>query len=444
MGQKQAQGAKASPRQGRPGCRGQGLGSWLAVGRCVWLCAWLLSLGWLRGARAEGEGSDAIAEVTVNGPSGATLRVDGQEVGTLPLLDALRLPAGPHRFRVERGSQRAESDVLNLPGGRQAELNLTFSGRQLVAVLSITPAVLLWIAPAPDAATQRIWQQVIGQAARQEHAVLLSAERQAELLRKSSGLRPCIESGDCLRPLSREGELAYVLLLRPTATQVGLQLVDVRTRDVGAELAGGCPGCSLAQQAAQAATLARKALGQMATRARGQLSVTSSPSGAQVRLDGRLLGQTPLLQEAFVGTRRLAIELRGYQTDASEVEVEPGQTATVARTLSKPGAGAGQDGGSGDGRRPLWRIAVGASLIGAGGLLVGLGGSALAVNGRCQDSQADPQTCSPYYQTTGVGSGLLVGGLALSIGGAVLIALPGRRAAGSKQASRLSLAITRR
>lgn len=396
--------------------------------RLGWLLAtWLLLGGLLGSARAEGESGDAVAEVTVNGPNGAILRVDGQEMGTLPLLDALRLPAGPHRFRVDRGSQRAESDVLNLPGGRQAELNLTFSGRGLVAVLSITPAALLWITPEPDPATRQIWQQVLAQAAKQEHTVLLSDARQAELRRKSPGLEPCITAGDCARPLSREGELAYVFSLSATAAQVQLQLIDARTRDIGADLSADCAGCSLAQQAAQAAGLVKRALEQIATRARGQLSVTASPRGASVRLDGRLLGKVPLQQEAFVGARKIQIELAGYRSESAEVAIEAGQVATLERTLVREESAGSAGGDTGAGRRPLWRIATGAGLIGAGVLLVGLGGSALSVNGSCQDPQADPASCSPYYQTTGVGAGLLVGGAVLAIGGAVLIALPAKR-----------------
>lgn len=393
---------------------------------CAALAAWLLLATLGGAARAEGD-TDAVSELTVNGPSGAVLRVDGQELGPLPLLDTLRLPAGPHRFRIDRGSQRAESDVLNLPGGRQAELNLTFSGRSLVAVLSITPAALLWISPEPGAATRAIWRQVVAQSAKQEHVVLLSEERQAELRRKSAGLRPCIEARDCSLPLSREGELAYVLSLQPTETEVQLQLIDARTRDIGADLKASCAGCSVAQQTARAAELVKQALGQIATRARGQLSVTSSPRGALVRLDGRLLGRTPLSQEAFVGARRLGLERSGYRTETVDMVVEPGQTATVDQVLQRDGQVTPEGPVAGSARRPLWRIITGAGLIGAGVLLVGLGGSALSVHGSCQDPMGDPATCSPYYQTTGVGAGLLAGGGALALAGAVLIALPPRR-----------------
>ena len=397
------------------------------------LLAWLLLCSLWGVAWAGDEVTETLAEVTVNGPSGAVLRVDGQEMGVLPLLDALRLPAGPHRFRLERGSQRAESDVLQLPGGRQAELNLTFSGRSLVAVLSITPAVLLWMTPEPDATTRRIWLQALSQAAKQEHAVLLSEERQTELRQKSAGLAGCIEAGRCARALFREGELAYVLVLQAKTSPLRLQLLDVRTRDIGADLRADCSRCSVAQQVAQAAKLVRQALGQIAMRARGQLSVTSTPDGAQVRLDGRVLGQTPLAVEAFVGSRKLELERAGYSPLALDVEIEPGKTATLQPVLSRHGQGTQLADAGGSRGRPLWRIVTGATLIGAGALLVGFGGSALAVNGTCQDLQGDPLTCSPYYQTTGVGSGLLAGGLSLAIGGAVLIALPPRRTAPTTQ-----------
>lgn len=428
----------------KAGSAGRGAGGPIGVHARRGLALALAVLSWLlilpgRGAAqmtaaATGAGSDALSEsvsdLTVNGPSGALLRVDGREVGTLPLLDGLRLPAGPHRFRIEQGNRRAESDILNLPGGRQAELNLTLAGRSLVAVLTITPAAVLWISPEPDAATRLVLQQVVAQAAKQEHVVLLPEARLRALQAAQPGLARCIEQADCAQPLAKQGELAYVLRLLPTAAELRLQLIDVRTRDIGGDRTVACAGCSLTQRAARVAGLAKGALQEIAGRARGQLRVTSSPSGALLRLDDRTLGQTPLAQEAFVGNRRLRIERRGYRSEDREIAITAGDTTTEEVTLTREG-GAGKDGldPAGDGgRRPLWRLVTGGGLLASGALLVGFGAAALAVNGTCRDPLGDPLSCSPYYQTTGVGAGLLAGGAALVVGGAVLVALPGKKA----------------
>lgn len=72
--------------------------------------------------------------------------------------------------------------------------------------------------------------------------------------------------------------------------------------------------------------------------------------------------------------------------------------------------------------RPLWRVVVGAAAIGAGLIVGGFGVGALAVDG----SRVEPMDGFPAgtLRTTGLGAGLLTGGLLLTVGGAVLIAIP--------------------
>lgn len=372
--------------------------------------------------------ADSSAELTVNGPAGAILSVDGQEYGPLPLADNLRLPAGPHRFRLERGSQRAESDVLNLPAGRYAELNLTLAGRSLVAVLTITPATLLVVTPAPDVAAQAQYHKAVFDAAKAEHAVLLGEARQAQLLRDYPGLRACLEQTDCSAPPAREGEVAYVLSVLLSEGAVSLRLLDLRTRDIGAELNSDCMGCSAAQQADRMATLAKQALQRISSRARGQLAVTSTPPGAGVTVDGRFMGQTPLSREAFTGARQVAVNLAGFDPYSATVDVEAGQIGTVHAALARSTKPAqSQPSATEQSGRPRWRVALGAGLVGAGVLIGAFGVSALAVNGSCQDASQNAETCSPYYSTTGVGAGLTATGAALAVGGAILWGLPGKR-----------------
>ncbi len=73
--------------------------------------------------------------------------------------------------------------------------------------------------------------------------------------------------------------------------------------------------------------------------------------------------------------------------------------------------------------RPVWRVATGAAFSAVGLGVAGLGISALAVDGSC--IQPPGQTCQLDYATQGIGAGLLVGGLLVTIGGAALIAIPG-------------------
>lgn len=88
--------------------------------------------------------------------------------------------------------------------------------------------------------------------------------------------------------------------------------------------------------------------------------------------------------------------------------------------------------------RPLWRVAAGGAAAGLGVLFVGLGAGALSQNGSCvTPSAAGMGQCKPMTRSDGQLSILLVDGVtpgvpllvvggALLVGGAVLIALPGR------------------
>lgn len=78
-------------------------------------------------------------------------------------------------------------------------------------------------------------------------------------------------------------------------------------------------------------------------------------------------------------------------------------------------------------KRPRWRLVVGALSVSAGIVLVGFGASALAVQGNCAaDPMALRQTCDYYYATNVIGGSFVGLGGALTAGGLVLMAVPGR------------------
>jgi len=364
-------------------------------------------------------------EVVVNGPRGALLLMDGQAKGKLPLPVNLLVPAGPHRFRLELGSQRAESDSLAFPGTGQAELNLTISGPSLVAVLRVTDGLLLSIGPdsLPPAVKSAINAEVAA-AAKQEHSVLLGSDKQAALLRSKVLLTNCLEHNDCHEPLLRDGGVSYVLSVQldtgsassPTTCILKAALLDVRTHDVSASAEEACTSADATAIAPQVGTLAAKLLQSTTARPRGGLAITSTPSGAKVVADGRWLGVTPLQQEAFAGARVVEVQYDRYVSQKETVQVEPGQTATLNVALQRvPTAPL---------PRPLWRLVTGSILIGSGVILGGFGTSALLTNGVCQDGSTNIDTCSPYYSTTAIGGGLLGTGAALALAGTIMLAIP--------------------
>jgi hypothetical protein len=66
----------------------------------------------------------------------------------------------------------------------------------------------------------------------------------------------------------------------------------------------------------------------------GSLRVTSRPSGAQVFVDDNLVSTTPFqLSNVAAGARHLRIELSGYKTWTTSVQIEPSARSQVSAIL---------------------------------------------------------------------------------------------------------------
>jgi hypothetical protein len=78
-------------------------------------------------------------------------------------------------------------------------------------------------------------------------------------------------------------------------------------------------------------------------------------------------------------------------------------------------------------RRPRWRLAVGGVSTGAGLILLGFGTTALAAQGLCGSNPFEPlSTCDNVLPPNPVGGTLVGVGAALSVGGLLMMAIPGR------------------
>jgi len=67
------------------------------------------------------------------------------------------------------------------------------------------------------------------------------------------------------------------------------------------------------------------------------LMVESRPSGADVFIDGKLVGQTPLmLPEIGAGAHAVRLELDGYNRWTASVRVVAGESNRVAASLEQP------------------------------------------------------------------------------------------------------------
>lgn len=381
------------------------------------------------GERAQAGTAAVVTEVVVNGPAGTLLFVDGNLMGRLPLSDSLILAAGAHSFQIQRENRKAQSDVLTLPANRRAELNLTLAGRNLVAVLSITPAILLVLEPQdlPAGLRERL-TQAIAAMARQEHTVLLGREQQSDAGQRQAAIARCLDGGDCHEPISPDGDTAYVLRLGVHRDPAGGldtyhlrgELLDLRTRELGASAEQSCNSCDAGTLSAQLAEMSRTLLTETIDRPRSVLSVTTSPAGARVLIDSRWLGLSPYQKESFVGPHIVKVQRDGYLAQVQQLQLAPGQTAAVHLTLhpvdNKKTA------------RPRWRLVTGGLLLGGGILFTGFAASALAVNGQCHDGSNNFDTCTPFYNTLKVGTGLAGSGVAFLAAGTVLLAIPAKQA----------------
>ena len=68
----------------------------------------------------------------------------------------------------------------------------------------------------------------------------------------------------------------------------------------------------------------------------GSVNVSSSPSGAEVYIDGVSRGVTPvILRDIAAGTHTFRLKLSGYQDSEGSVIVEAGQTAVISAALTR-------------------------------------------------------------------------------------------------------------
>lgn len=287
--------------------------------------------------------SSPSASVTVTAEQGALLLVDGRIAGLLPLSGPLLLGAGPHRFRLELGSRSYESDALDVPAGRQAELRLTpGAARTAIAVLSLPPVVAVLVSPAelPSGAAELV-ARAVTESLQKEHALVVPREKLLAALPQPAPV--CIKERDCQRTLGERTHAATVLSVQLTSDgqggfQLQGQLLDIPTGDESATGEESCPHCDVNRALGPLRTLAVRLLEQGTTRQRGSLEVKTEPTGAEVQLDGHRLGLTPLSRPAFVGERDIRIVRPGFASVHAVLPVLVDQTASLGVELVPDGS----------------------------------------------------------------------------------------------------------
>lgn len=326
-------------------------------------------------------------ELSVLGARRALVRIDERPVGVLPLGAPLLLPAGSHKVVLESEDER-QAGAVEVPLGRLVELR--FDAATGLAVSTVPPALLVFAQylGSPPAEAQRLHAAV-------EQA--LRAEGQASLdLRTATAqapeLAPCLGMPACQLQLAGRAGTEALLSVAVTAPPAVLTppaaptppaaasptrpappapalrsyrllvtLLDTAVGEVAAWVDRPCAACSPQQAAAALSQAVAELLRKGLVRPRGTLLVRTSPPGAQLVLDGRPVGRSPLQRPVWAGPHTVRAELPGHSPESAQVQAAEGLVTELALSLAAPP------------RRKLWPIVLGGIAVGAGGLALTAG-----------------------------------------------------------------------
>lgn len=347
-------------------------------------------------------------EVSVVGPEGGALRVDGRLVGVLDR--ALPLLLGPGRRVLEmkhpQGGARLE---MNITGG--VPISVRFTLNQAVGPSQTeTPQVLAVygksLMPPPE---QLLLHSAVTAGVRGSgQAIAVAVERARVGMQAPEEL--CLADSGCLYELAQRLGALYILRISPAAAgMLAFELLDVAVRAVSVTGQAAMPA-----DAASAASLRTQLDGwiqQALSRQVGEVNLTVHPADAVVRIDGQAAArhdaaQQPLRLSLFSGRHVVAVSRMEYTPLSREIDVAPGQPSDVDLTMTlEPTAVK---------RRRLaagkWAmLAAGVAALAVGGALIGVHGTALT-----SDSTDQPKTQYLASQPHGIAAvcfgGLLLGG----------------------------------
>jgi hypothetical protein len=395
-------------------------------------------------------------EVLVGAPRGAEITVDGKIVGALPMPLPLLLAAGSHQLTVQQGKWRAVTEA-KVKAARLLELRFKAGSEVVVAT---EPPTVLVADSYPEPALQEVLRRSLLAIVRRENLAPVLGSVALESVRELASTPGCLADPSCQRRLAGKFGADYVLSAKntrssadPKSLRIELELYDLAVGATVATKSSACDSCTAEAAAGKLADTVAALLSAATEHSRGDLEITSTPTDAEVLLDGRVVGQTPLKKVVLTGSYQLEVRKGALRAPPQRLTVGSSEPTRAAFTLvaqgetePSPGVTPAEPALEGPRRRPLWRLATGAAALGVGALFVGLGASALAVDGHCVNNgpagEVLPPNCADqrFYMTATPGIGLTVSGAVLMVGGAVLLALPasvgGKRSTKSARLSR--------
>jgi hypothetical protein len=147
-----------------------------------------------------------------------------------------------------------------------------------------------------------------------------------------------------------------------------------------------------------------------------ELNVASDPAGAEVLIDGEVVGQTPLAVELEPGAHEISVHKDGFEHATKSVELAESEKRAVDFSLTKVPSG------------PSLKKILGWTGIGVGVAAIGAGVALLVIDENPYDPSCDglEGTCARRYNTLGGGIAALAGGVVAAGAGATLLILDKR------------------
>lgn len=250
---------------------------------------------------------------------------------------------------------------------------------------------------------------------------------------------PACMQADCARALAEAADAAYAITWRIEVDGRDFTTrVQLRDRDRGeivGESESPCDICGVQEVAAVVADQTAALRNKLDTaRAPARISVTTVPSGAQVFVDGVLVGVTPYEDALPPGRHHVEIFKEDFLARQRDVTLVDGVEETIELTLQRRPPDASPE------RRPM--RAAGAVAVALGLAAVVPGATFLAlhhrpVRTRCAGDDVDAQgDCRLRYDGVPTGASLVAGGVAAAVAGVVLLIVDSRRH-GSGRSARL-------
>lgn len=272
---------------------------------------------------------------------GATVNIDGEAVGTVPITHAL--DPGRHQVEVERQGHETYSRWLEVSAGQSYSLAVALqpstAQRGTLLVGGAVSGATVTVDGQPQGVTPAVIEVAVGQ-----HVVVVSPEGMTphtETVTVAAGARTSVDptfgaasggGGGSLRVLTRPGGATILVDGEEAGTApVTVERLMAGSHVVEARLSGHeSSSTRVTVEAGRRETLQLDLTRSTST---GTLRVTCDIEGAQVLLDGRPIGAAPLTESnVTTGAHQLLVRAPGHADWQQQVQVSGGQEIAVHAT----------------------------------------------------------------------------------------------------------------